>query len=95
MIDDIKNSNKNPILVQLPSTLPFEIKENPDSQLHDLSKIGKILVKKSGKMIMRIYDEKNQATTGKKYIDLEVNQGINAMFYQELSYMKNEQNEAR
>lgn len=95
MINDIKNSNNNPILVQLPSTLPFEIKENSDSQLHDLSKIGKLLVKKSGKMIMRIYDEKNQTSTGKKYIDLEVNQGINAMFYQELSYMKNEKNETR
>ena len=46
-------------------------------------------------MIMRIYDEKNNTSTGKKYIDLEVNQGINAMFYQELSYMKNEMNETR
>ena len=71
ILKQLNNSFDSPILVQLPSTLPFDA-----GQRKELLKIGKILVKKSGKIVMRL-----QMPGSKEHVDLDINQGIGATFY--------------
>ena len=56
-------------MVQLPCSLPFA----NDS----LTKIGKVVVKKSGAVFLRIQQESG-------HVDLELESGIQPSFYQEL-----------
>ena len=80
----------------MPSTLPFEIKQGDKTIITpDLVKIGRILVKRSGKVVMRIekrgaghQDRLGAGTKGKNYIDLEINKGINPTFFQEITCLK-------
>ena len=68
------------MLVQLPGTLPFEgITPHDGKGLQNLSNcIGKLRIMKSGKVVMRLMKEEST------YVDLEVEKGIQAGFYQEL-----------
>lgn len=65
---------QKPFLIQMPCTIPFDIPQDTESLL----KIGKLRFHKSGKVVLRILNEKGQK------LDLLVNQGISNSFYQEL-----------
>ena len=62
----------------MPSSLPFS---NASSGV-PLTKVGKILVKKSGQVIMRI--PQSDGT----HVDLELNEGITTNSYQELAALQ-------
>jgi hypothetical protein len=63
----------------MPCSLPFNIES-----AEDLLKIGKLRFYKSGKVKLRIVNEKGEN------IDLLVNKGISNSFYQELVQVNNE-----
>ena len=86
-----KVDEREPFLIQLPGTLPIaEVKPHQINALEailekitskDISagSIGKLRFMKSGKVVLRL-----QLPGNKNHVDLEVNKGIDATFYQEL-----------
>lgn len=60
----------------MPSSLPFNIKELETGQ-NSLTKIGKLRLMKSGKVILRLHQKGNDG----EHIDLDVSKGIQPAFY--------------
>ena len=62
----------------MPSSLPFLINDQNDSKHKSYTKIGKLRLLKSGKVVLRLHEQDSNILNKKikKYIDLDVSKGI-------------------